>query len=72
MVKHDSGHLRYVLMNTSLTLLKFNPTFYVFYLKKRSEGKNHRVALSHVCKKIVILIYTLETKRVDFDPSLLK
>lgn len=72
MVKHGSGHLRYVLMNTSLTLLKFNPTFYDFYLKKRSEGKCHRVALSHVCKKFVRLIFTLETKHVDFDPSLLK
>ena len=71
-VKHGSGHLRYVLMNTSLTLLKFNPIFYDFYLKKRSEGKPHRVALSHVCKKLVRLIYTLETKHVDFDPSLLK
>lgn len=72
MVKHGSGHLRYVLMNSSLTFLKFNPTFYDFYFKKRSEGKSHRVALSHVCKKLVRLIYTLETKRIDFDPSLLK
>ena len=72
MVKHGSGHLRYILMNTSLTLLKFNPILYDFYLKKRSEGKPHRVALSHVCKKLVRLIYTLETKHVDFDPSLLK
>ncbi len=72
MVKHGSGHLRYVLMNASLTLLKYNPTFYDFYLKKRSEGKSHRVALSHVCKKLVRLIYTLETKHVDFNPSLLK
>jgi len=71
MVKHGSGHLRYVLMNASLTLLKFNSTFYDFYLKKRSEGKCHRVALSHVCKKLVRLIYTLETKHVDFNPSLL-
>lgn len=72
MVKHGSGHLRYVLMNASLTLLKFNSTFYDFYLKKRSEGKSHRVALSHVCKKFIRLIYTLETKHVDFNPSLLK
>lgn len=72
MVKHGSGHLRYVLMNASLTLLKFNSTFYDFYLKKRSEGKSHRVALSHVCKKLVRLIYALETKHVDYDPSLLK
>lgn len=72
MVKHGSGHLRYVLMNSSLTLLKFNPTFYDFYFKKRSEGKSHRVALSHVCKKFVRLIYTLESKHINFDPSLLR
>ena len=72
MVKHGSGHLRYVLMNASLTLLKYNSTFYDFYLKKRSEGKSHRVALSHVCKKLVRLIYTLETKHANFNPSLLK
>ena len=72
MVKHGSGHLRYVLMNCSLTLLKYHPVFYDFYLKKRSEGKCHRVALSHVCKKFVRLIYCLETKHISFDPSLLK
>ena len=72
MVKHGSGHLRYVLMNASLTLLKLNPTFYDYYYKKRSEGKCHRVALSHVCKKLVRLIYKLETKHVEYNPSLLK
>lgn len=72
MVKHGSSHLRYVLMNASLTLLKFNFTFYDFYLKKRSEGKCHRVALSHVCKKLIRVIYCLEKNNIDFDPSLLK
>ena len=72
MVKHGSGHLRYVLMNASLTLLKLNPTFYDYYYKKRSEGKCHRVALSHVCKKLVRLIYKLETKHVEYKLSLLK
>lgn len=72
MVKHGSSHLRYVLMNCSLILLKYNPVFYDFYLKKRSEGKCHRVALSHVCKKFIRLIYCLETKHVNFNPSLLR
>lgn len=72
MVKHGSGHLRYALMNCSLILLKYNPVFYDFYLKKRSEGKCHRVALSHVCKKFIRLIYCLETKHINFDPSLLR
>ena len=45
MVKHGSGHLRYAIMNIAMTILRFSPTFYDFYLKKRSEGKCHRVAL---------------------------
>ncbi len=72
MVKHGSGHLRYVIMNVALTLIANSPTFYDYYLKKRSEGKCHRVALSHVCKKLIRIIYCLEKSNIDFDPSLLK
>lgn len=72
MVKHGSGHLRYTIMNSAMTILRFSPDFYDYYLKKRSEGKCHRVALSHVCKKLIRVIYTLEKNNIDFDPSLLK
>ena len=72
MVKHGSGHLRYAIMNIAMTILRYSPTFYDFYLKKRSEDKCHRVALSHVCKKLIRVIYILETKNIQFDPSLLK
>lgn len=72
MVKHGSGHLRYAIMNIAMTILRYSPTFYDFYLKKRSEGKCHRVALSHVCKKLIRVIYALEKNNIDFDPSLLK
>ena len=72
MVKHGSGHLRYSLMNTAMSILRYSPTFYDYYLKKRSEGKCHRVALSHVCKKLIRVIYSLEKNNIDFDPSLLK
>ena len=72
MVKHGSGHLRYVLMNVSMIVLRYSPTFYDYYLKKRSEGKCHRVALSHVCKKLIRVIYTLEKRQINFNPSLLK
>lgn len=72
MVKHGSGHLRYAIMNIAMSILRFSPTFYDYYLKKRSEGKCHRVALSHVCKKLIRVIYTLEKNNIDFDPSLLR
>ena len=72
MVKHGSSHLRYSIMNISMTILKYSPTFYDYYLKKRSEGKCHRVALSHVSKKLIRVIYSLEKNNANFDPSLLK
>lgn len=72
MVKHGSGYLRYSIMNISMTILRYSPTFYDYYLKKRSEGKCHRVALSHVSKKLIRVIYSLEKYNNDFDPSLLK
>ena len=72
MVKHGSGHLRYTIMNIALVILRHSPTFYDYYLKKRSEGKCHRVALSHVCKKLIRVIYCLEKNNIDFNPSLLK
>ena len=50
MVKHCSGHLRYSIMNVAMVILRFSPTFYDYYLKKCSEGKCHKIALSHACK----------------------
>ena len=72
MVKHGSGHLRYSIMNIAMSILRYSPTFYDYYLKKRSEGKCHRVALSHVCKKLIRVIYSLEKYNQNFNPSLLK
>ena len=72
MVKHGSSHLRYSIMNISMTILRYSPIFYDYYLKKRSEGKCHRVALSHVSKKLIRVIYSLEKYNKDFNPSLLK
>ena len=72
MVKRGSGYLRHSIMNVAMTVISNNHTFYEYYYKKRSEGKCHRVALSHVCKKIIRVIYILETKNIQFDPSLLR
>ena len=72
MVKHGSGHLRYSIMNSAIIILRYSPTFYDYYLKKRTEGKCHRVALSHVCKKLIRVIYSLEKYNQHFNPSLLK
>ena len=72
MNKKGSVVLRRVLMNCSESILIYNPTFYVYYRKKRDEGKSHRVAISHVARKLVRIIYKLETEHIDFDLSFVK
>jgi transposase len=72
MVKHGSAPLRCALMNCSRSIRLHNETFATYYQKKINEGKPHYVALSHVAKKLVRLIFALETKGDRFDPSRLR
>ena len=72
MVKHGSSYLRKYLMNAAETFYIYNPSISDFYWKKRNEGKHHRVALSHVARKLVNVIFTLEKHKVDFNPNLVK
>lgn len=72
MVKHGSSHLRYALMNCAQTVVNYEPTFAEFYAKKRAEGKPHRVALSHVVKKLIRVIYTLQTKNLAYNSDAIK
>lgn len=67
MVKHGSPYLRQAIMNVAAYSIMHNPILYEFYRKKRTEGKLHRVALSHVAKRIVRLIFHLEKHHLDFD-----
>ena len=72
MVKRGSSQLRYVLMNCSLPLIRFDMTFATYYAKKRAEGKPHRVAMSHVAKKLVRVIFALERQNIDFTTQALR
>ena len=67
MVKHGSSYLREYLMNAAEMQLVHNPPMYEYYRKKRNEGKAHRVALSHVAKRLVRIIFALEKNDTDFD-----
>ena len=67
MVKHGSSLLRQTIMNVAATSIIHNPILYEFYRKKRNEGKLHRVALSHVAKRIVRIIFHLEKHHLDFN-----
>lgn len=72
MVKHGSAPLRCALMNCTRSIRLHNETFAAYYQKKINEGKPHYVALSHVAKKLVRLIFALETKDECFDPTRLR
>ena len=72
MVKHGSSHLRYAIMNCCLPLITNESVFAEYYAKKRAEGKPHRVAMTHVAKKLLRVIYTLQTTNVTYDPNLIR
>ena len=72
MVKHGSSHLRYALMNCTQTVINYEPVFAEYYAKKRSEGKPYRVAISHSAKKLLRVIYTLQTKNISYNTDLIR
>ena len=72
MVKHGSGYLRNTIMRVVNSLVMHDQVFYDYYNKKRDEGKHHLVAQSHVAKKLIRIIYTLETKGIDYDINFVK
>ena len=62
MVKHGSSTLRCSLINCSRAITLHNEVFAAYLRKKMDEGKPYNVAISHVAKKLVRLIFTLETR----------
>ena len=60
MEKRGSRYLRYALFNATKYVCLWDPTFKVYFAKKRAEGKHYYVALSHACKKLVRLIYRMQ------------
>lgn len=72
MVKRGSSHLRFTLMNLCIPLVQYNIVFAEYYAKKRAEGKTHRVACSHLVKKLIRVIFTLEKNDMIFDPTKLR
>ncbi|MDC7301545.1 IS110 family transposase [Agathobacter ruminis] len=72
MVKRGSSQLRYTLINCCVPLIRFDMTFATYYAKKRGEGKPHRVAITHVAKKLIRVIYALERQDIDFNTQKLR
>jgi transposase len=58
-VKRGSPLLRKALYNYAFLTLKFIPEFHDYYLKKRDDGKHHKVILIHICRKLLRIIFHL-------------
>lgn len=72
LVKRGSPYLRSTLINVCMTVMINNPAYYNYYLKKKSEGKHHRVVMTHLAKKLIRVIYHLEKKQLYFNKNKLK
>ena len=69
MEKRGSRYLRYALFNATKYICVCDPTFQTYLAKKRAEGKHYNVAISHAAKKLVRLIYHLETTGETYIPK---
>ena len=68
MEKRGSKYLRFALYQAAKYVSYWDPIFAAYLEKKRAEGKHYNVALSHVVKKLVRLIYALQTSGKAYCP----
>ena len=61
MEKRGSRYLRYALINAAKYVCHWDPVFAAYLEKKRGEGKHYTVAISHATKKLVRVIFALQT-----------
>ena len=69
MEKRGSRYLRYALYNATKYVCLWDPAFAAYLSKKRAEGKHYNVAISHAAKKLVRLIYAMETSGQPYRKS---
>ena len=69
MEKRGSRYLRYALFNAAKFVCNWEPSFAAYLAKKRAEGKHYNVAVSHAAKKLVRLIFALQTSGRAFQPA---
>lgn len=71
-VRRGSALLRKKLFNYSFLSLRFIPQFHDYYHKKKSLGKHHKVVLTHLCRKLIRIIFHIESNKASFDINKVK
>ena len=69
MVKRGSPYLRWAILNASRLIAMRDPCFKNYYQGKRKEVKHHYVALTHVAKKLIRVIFKLLKTNTQFVPQ---
>jgi len=69
MVKRGSTYLRWAIMQSARLVCMRDATFGDYLAKKRSEGKHYYVALSHVSRKLIRVIFHLLLSNSTFIPQ---
>lgn len=72
MVKRGSPYLRYALLQAAKLLANYSPHFKAYLRLKISQGKHYNVAVSHVAKKLIRIIYYLLKTNQKFDENKLR
>lgn len=67
--KRGSKYLRWAIHQVSSGIWKWDKTFKDYYLKKINEGKHHFVAIGHIAKKLVRVIFSLLKNKQSFVPQ---
>jgi transposase len=70
MVKRGSTYLRWAILTASRTVSMRDYTFAEYLSKKQSEGKHFYVAMSHVSKKLIRVIFYLLKTNTTFVPQM--
>lgn len=70
MVKRGSTYLRWAILTASRTVSMRDSTFGDYLAKKQSEGKHYYIAMSHVAKKLIRVIFYLLKTNTSFVPQM--
>ena len=69
MVKRGSSYLRWAIIQVARNANRHCKVFANYLKKKRGQGKHFNVAVSHLAKKIVRVIFAILQKNIPFNPQ---
>jgi transposase len=72
MVKRGSTHLRRALILSARITAMHSPIFKAYLHKKMDEGKHYNVAITHVAKKLIRVVFTVLKTGQPYDETKLR